>query len=318
MVALQPARIALMTDLTDASARTIPAAASLARELGARLRLVHQARWPARLPCEREDLLRAFEQRLAELAVSEPFEGDLEVETELVRGGEVEDLVTALESADTELVVASGRSEGAGRAALGSFAERLLRIAPCPVLIVPPESGATDRRAADSGAADSGKPVLPGAFHPRRIFAAVDLSRGSQPALFEAGTWAHRFGARLRLHSVVERRSHWFGPRPGLFDEWVAFVREAQEETHRQLETVMTERFRGVELEKSVTVGHPEQEILREAGAYGSDLLVMGTHGRAGIEDVVLGSVLERVACESPCALLVVRADEATWPGARA
>lgn len=58
--------------------------------------------------------------------------------------------------------------------------------------------------------------------------------------------------------------------------------------------------------------GNPAHEIVREAGATQADLIVMGTHGRAGLARWVKGSVAERVMRHAPCPVMVVRAPERT------
>jgi CPA2 family monovalent cation:H+ antiporter-2 len=56
-------------------------------------------------------------------------------------------------------------------------------------------------------------------------------------------------------------------------------------------------------------------EILRQAGALMSDLLVLGSHGRSGFERLLLGSVTEKVVRKSPCPAMVVPALTATAAG---
>ena len=57
------------------------------------------------------------------------------------------------------------------------------------------------------------------------------------------------------------------------------------------------------------TVVHalPHAAILEAAGRLGADLIVMASHGRRGLEGVLLGSETQRVLCQSPCPVLVVR-----------
>jgi nucleotide-binding universal stress UspA family protein len=55
-----------------------------------------------------------------------------------------------------------------------------------------------------------------------------------------------------------------------------------------------------------VLSGDPAAEIVRHAREERCDLVVVGTHGRTGIQRLVLGSVAERVARQSPCPVLVV------------
>lgn len=59
--------------------------------------------------------------------------------------------------------------------------------------------------------------------------------------------------------------------------------------------------------EYELVSGEPVQSILEVARTSGADLIVMGTHGREGIERFFLGSVAERVVRESPVPVLTVR-----------
>ena len=52
--------------------------------------------------------------------------------------------------------------------------------------------------------------------------------------------------------------------------------------------------------------GNTAAEVVARASAMPSDLIVMGTHGRAGFERVVLGSVTEKVLRRAPCPVLTV------------
>ncbi len=53
--------------------------------------------------------------------------------------------------------------------------------------------------------------------------------------------------------------------------------------------------------------GDPATEIVRHATEAGMDLIVMGTHGRTGLERLLMGSVAEKVMREAPCSVLVVK-----------
>lgn len=56
-----------------------------------------------------------------------------------------------------------------------------------------------------------------------------------------------------------------------------------------------------------VRVGKPELEIISSAKEHGSDLIVMGSHGRTGLERLLVGSVSERVIGHAECPILVVK-----------
>ena len=56
--------------------------------------------------------------------------------------------------------------------------------------------------------------------------------------------------------------------------------------------------------------GDPATEIVRYSQDAGMNLIVMGTHGRTGLQHVMIGSVAEKVVRRAPCAVLTVRAAE--------
>ena len=53
--------------------------------------------------------------------------------------------------------------------------------------------------------------------------------------------------------------------------------------------------------------GDPAEEIVRYGRDTGMDLIVMGTHGRTGVERLLMGSVAERVLRDASCSVLVVK-----------
>jgi universal stress protein A len=61
-----------------------------------------------------------------------------------------------------------------------------------------------------------------------------------------------------------------------------------------------------------VRLGTATDQIVGAAVDYGSDLVVMGTHGRTGLEHLLLGSVAEQVIRLAPCPVLTVRQGSAT------
>jgi len=53
--------------------------------------------------------------------------------------------------------------------------------------------------------------------------------------------------------------------------------------------------------------GDPAAEIVRYARDAGIDVIVMGTHGRTGLERLLMGSVAEKVLRDAPCSVMVVK-----------
>ena len=66
-------------------------------------------------------------------------------------------------------------------------------------------------------------------------------------------------------------------------------------------------RQRGIKASWRLQVGVPFEEIVRVAKEEHADMIVMGAHGRSGLNRVLLGSVAERVIRLAPCPVLTVR-----------
>ena len=58
------------------------------------------------------------------------------------------------------------------------------------------------------------------------------------------------------------------------------------------------------------TSDNPAEEIVKYAKAHAIDLIVMGTHGRGALAQLLVGSVAERVVRTAPCPVLTVRHPE--------
>ena len=65
-----------------------------------------------------------------------------------------------------------------------------------------------------------------------------------------------------------------------------------------------------ISVEAVVVQGVPFTEIIRMAKEYMVDLIVLGTHGRTGLSQAIMGSVAERVVRKSPCPVLTIRHPE--------
>lgn len=66
----------------------------------------------------------------------------------------------------------------------------------------------------------------------------------------------------------------------------------------------------GVTAQPFIRLGKPEDEIVKFATENKVDLIAMGTHGRTGLEHMLVGSVAERVVRSSPCAVLTIRSSK--------
>ena len=141
-----------------------------------------------------------------------------------------------------------------------------------------------------------------------RILVPTDGSEGVERAVRHALDLAAAHDATVHALYVVNTAS--FGGLPTetsweTIDEMLRSDAEEAVETVRRLGDE-----RGVRVETSVVNGAPNAEIVRYAEREGCDLVVMGTHGRGGIDRLLLGSVAEKVVRASNVPVLTVRVGE--------
>lgn len=86
--------------------------------------------------------------------------------------------------------------------------------------------------------------------------------------------------------------------RADMFKRGNSIMAELAEEMRRQI--------KDVEVTKQSIEGFPAQTIAREAKEWPADLIVTGTHGRAGFERVLVGSIAADIAGQAPCSVLVL------------
>ena len=140
-----------------------------------------------------------------------------------------------------------------------------------------------------------------------KILVPTDFSTHASQALHFAVDMARRYEASIDLIHVFETFTYI------LPDGYVFMGAEnfdlLMDQFRKQLETA---RQSALELgakvvETTLLQGSPSQEIVRCAKDRNSDLIIMGTHGRQGINHFLIGSVAERVVRTAPCPVLTVR-----------
>jgi len=191
----------------------------------------------------------------------------------------------ASESGAGLIVVSTHGRTGFARWLMGSVSERLLRVAPCSVLVV---------RGGRPGTA----PEI------RRLLCAVDLSEHSRRALEVAAQLARGLGASLEvLHAwAVPFHVDAGASRDGLLERM-------RDNAHAELDAFIARAALPPDtlVSTSVVSGPPTAAITEHVASSHPDLLVLGTHGYGGVKRMVLGSVAEALARYSSCATLVVR-----------
>jgi nucleotide-binding universal stress UspA family protein len=165
-----------------------------------------------------------------------------------------------------------------------------------------------------------------------QILYPTDGSTGSEAAAEHVGELASAFDATVHVLHVVDTRGGGLGlsgaflegdgqamsgrsPDEGYIgrhedapdsdeieDELTAHAEELIEAAVGSLD--------GIDLTTAVEMGTPHSEVLRYADENDIDLVVMGTHGRTGVERYLLGSVTEKVVRLSDPPVVTIRADE--------
>jgi nucleotide-binding universal stress UspA family protein len=192
----------------------------------------------------------------------------------------------AIKSKSTMIVMGRRGRTGLKRLMMGSVTARVIGHAPCNVLVVP--------KAAQ--------------LEFENILVATDGSKYSATAVSEALGLAKWNGSTLTVISVVP--SELMTPSDIDFTitqrEHIAEkeMHEAEKNAKAVKEAAQKE---GVAVKAFVLSGRPADAIIETAQEKNADLIVLGSHGRTGVERLLMGSVAERVIVLASCPVLVVK-----------
>lgn len=138
-----------------------------------------------------------------------------------------------------------------------------------------------------------------------RILCPVDQSDISRRALDYAIVLAKRYGATVCAAEVVRIGLPTVDYPPAPAE--LAMTPADEREHAATLEAfVAPARREGVVVETRVRGGYIVEQLLLEAEQYNADLIVMGTHGRSGVQRLVLGSIAEKVLRRAKCPVMTV------------
>jgi nucleotide-binding universal stress UspA family protein len=194
----------------------------------------------------------------------------------------------AAESHADFVVIGSHNASDIAQFLLGSVARAVARLATCSVEIVRTNAGPA----------------------PLRILVAADGSECSKAAVRSVAERPWPAGTQFRILSVVEPSA------PALPTSY--FSAEMMEELRgkdiqRAQEAVSSAESilfgAGIEASSTIAVpaASPKELILSEAAEWNADLIVVGSHGRRGVNRLLLGSVSEAVALHAKCSVEIIR-----------
>ncbi len=276
-------RVLAATDGSEHGLSALVTGASCARRVGAEFNVVSVAE-AILLPLGvetttlhetvAEDLKQKVEAQIAEAGADG-------ARIHLRKGLAAPTISQVAEELEADLIVVGAHPRpSVARFLVGSTAERVIRLAHCPVLV------ATEGRQ---------QPF-------NRILAAIDLSAQSRRVLGTALAIAEACGAELRALYVQDRLTPML-LEAALFDE-----KETRHHARVQLRKTLAKVAVPSEMmvSREIREGHAGHEILHAADEWTADLIVMGTHGFGFFNRLLLGSISVHVLRHGHRATLVV------------
>jgi nucleotide-binding universal stress UspA family protein len=141
----------------------------------------------------------------------------------------------------------------------------------------------------------------------KSILFPTDFSEGSSQALQYAVDMTKKYGAKLYVVHVIydiAKGTGWYVPHVSMDQMY----KDIQEGAKKELEKFGVEGLAEVkDIERTVLTGVPHEEVMNFAKKNKIDLIIMGTHGRKGIDRILFGSTAAQIVRFAPCPVLTVR-----------
>jgi nucleotide-binding universal stress UspA family protein len=140
-----------------------------------------------------------------------------------------------------------------------------------------------------------------------KILTAIDFSDNSEHAFDYALTLARQFQAELIILHVINEPVD----LRGFYVPHISFEqleKEIADGAEKMMEKFCQTRLGDFSNYRTAIVsGMPYEEIIRKSEEVGASLIVLGTHGRTGLDHLIFGSTAERVVRSSSCPVLTIR-----------
>lgn len=267
------------------SERALPPAVELAKARSARLKLLKVV--PPVIPIGMDPMpaLQASTEQDArsareylEAQQQNLLENVAEVTLDTPVGEPARAIIEACDDADLVVMTSHGWS-GFDRLLLGSVTEEVIRKAHKPVLVV------------------RSQPVR--LEDVSRILVPLDGSKLSEKAIPAATELASQTGAKVLLGRVLDT---------AFLDQRLSAIMEGRQKELEPIKRYLKEKAEGLGVEASTVygVGSPARAILQLCALHDIDMVVMATHGRGGLERLLVGSVAENVVRASVAPVMLV------------
>jgi universal stress protein A len=142
----------------------------------------------------------------------------------------------------------------------------------------------------------------------RRILVPIDFSPCSAAALRYAVPLARQFRARIGL--IYVGQEYYFTPSLAALDASSAEVSSRANSAARLAEFATKEISNEVPVDILIRNGNAADEIVRAAGEFGADMIIISTHGYSGWKHTWFGSTAETLVRHAKCPVLVVKGSE--------
>lgn len=140
-----------------------------------------------------------------------------------------------------------------------------------------------------------------------KILTAIDFSENSECAFDYALTLATQFSAELTIIHVINEPVD----LRGFYVPHISFEqleKEIEESAVKMMETFCSTKLGSfLNYKTAIVTGIPCDEIMAAATRIEASLIVLGTHGRTGLDRILFGSTAERVVRSASCPVLTVR-----------
>ncbi|WP_291320763.1 universal stress protein [Desulfonatronospira sp.] len=140
----------------------------------------------------------------------------------------------------------------------------------------------------------------------KKILCAVDFSDMSSKVADYAQTIAKSMNSSVKVVYVAPSLSQYVGFHvpPTSIENFVGEIVSGAEKT---MDIFIQENFSEIDATGQVLTGYAAEEILKYADQENMDMIIMGTHGRKGIDRVLFGSVAEKIVKSAPIPVLTIR-----------
>ena len=305
-------RILCPIDFSECSRLALEYAVAMGRWYGARVTALHvfanlpivdpMGVYPGQPLALRDVDVDALRDQLTGYVAA--FAGDLFVATELIEGTDVrEEILKRAEAIQADVIVMGTHGRGGfEHLLLGSVAEKVVRKAACPVLLVPPLAQ---------------QHLKPLSVPFTRILFATDFAPTSERALQIAIELAEEADAHLTLLHAIEVPPELQARASGDGVDVPALRAAAEARALERLRSLVPAEARVYcKVHTDVREGRPYRLILQAAADTQADLIVVGVHGGNALDRMIFGSNTHAVLRGASCPVLAVRSMQP--PAARA